>query len=57
MGEGRGERGGVGEEGEIRFTKKISLNKLNLQLFTFTFILLISDFYGISSVQSVAGHC
>ena len=33
-----------------------SLNKLNLQLFTFTFILLIWGFYGISSVQSVAGY-
>ena len=42
IGRGRGERGGVGEEGEIRYINYLSChNKENLELLTFAFILLI----------------
>ena len=50
----RGEKGGrgvVGREVEIKY-KLLSpfLNKLNKQLFTFAFILLFQEIYGINSV-------
>ena len=49
-----GERGGRGVEGKEGDTKyKLFFNfpdKLNYQLFTFAFILLIWDIYGINSV-------
>ena len=51
LGGGRGGKWGVGGEGEIINRQFFNfLNIMNYPLFTFPFIILIWDLYGISSV-------